>query len=386
MRAHAAIGRRADWIVALGLAVGYQAEIWAGSLFDGRSTSAQAAAAALALLATLPLGLRRRRPAAVLVVVAAATAVGSLLDDPARQGSLAGFLALMLAFYSAGAWGDARRGLVVGAATLAASGAFFLAAEGGGDLGTAIALALAWLVGRELRRHRDAAAAERERAARLERTGEERVRATVVEERARIARELHDVVAHSVSVMVVQAQAAQRVLEGEQRTAREALGAIESSGRQALVELRRLLGLLRRASEGEDLAPQPSLQAPGRSRARDARGGAAGPDRDRRRRPLPLPPGVDLSAYRIVQEGADERPQARRRRRTPRCTSTTARTRSSSTSSTTAPATATGRAPDTGSSGIRERVALYGGGARRPAAGPRAGYRLHAWLPLGGDR
>ena len=143
------IGRRADWIVALGLAVGYQVEIWAGSLFDGRSTLAQAAAAALALAATLPLGLRRRRPATVLAVVAAAVAAVSLLDDPGRQGSLAGFLALMLAFYSAGAWGDARRGLVVGAATLAASGALFFAAEGGGDIGTAIALALAWLVGRE---------------------------------------------------------------------------------------------------------------------------------------------------------------------------------------------------------------------------------------------
>ena len=130
MRAHAAIGRRADWIVAVGLAVGYQAEIWAGSLFDGRSTLAQAAAAALALLATLPLGLRRRRPAAVLVVVAAATAAASLLDDPGRQGSLAGFLALMLAFFSAGGWEDARRGLVVGAATLAASGALFQESTG----------------------------------------------------------------------------------------------------------------------------------------------------------------------------------------------------------------------------------------------------------------
>ena len=383
MRAHAAIGRRADWIVAVGLAVGYQAEIWSGSLFDGRSTLAQAAAAALALLATLPLGLRRRRPAAVLVVVAAATAAASLLDDPGRQGSLAGFLALMLAFYSAGAWEDARRGLIVGAATLAASGALFLAAEGGGDLGTAIALALAWLVGRELRRHRDAAAAERERAARLERTGEERVRATVVEERARIARELHDVVAHSVSVMVVQAQAAQRVLEGEQRTAREALGAIESSGRQALVELRRLLGLLRRTSEGEGLVPQPSMQHLD-ALAEEMREAGLPVRIEIDGKVLPLAPGVDLSAYRIVQEGltnvlkhagkAHAEVRVHYRPDTLELDIVDD-----------GPGDGNGQGAGQGLVGIRERVALYGGGVEAGRR-PEGGHRLHAWLPLGGDR
>lgn len=387
MWARAAIGPRADWIVALGLAVGYQLEIWASPLFDGRTILERAAAAVVALVVTLPLGLRRYRPASVLVVVVAAATVGFLLDDPTEQGSLAGFLAMMLAFYSVGAWGDARRGLIVGATTLAASGAFFLVLgafvrEGGADPGAGIAFGLAWLVGRELRRRRDEAEMLRERATRLEEERDERGRATALEERARIARELHDVVAHSVSVMVVQAQAAQRVLEGEQRTAREALGAIESSGRQALVELRRLLGSLRDSTADEALAPQPSMQHL-EALAQQMREAGLPVQIQIDGTPQPLAPGVDLSAYRIVQEGLTNV----LRHAGPARAEVNVRYGPGELELDIiddGAGNGKGRGAGQGLVGVRERVAFYGG---RLEAGrrPEGGHRLRAWLPLGGD-
>jgi DNA-binding NarL/FixJ family response regulator len=124
----------------------------------------------------------------------------------------------------------------------------------------------------------------------------------VTEERGRIARELHDVVAHSVSVMVVQAGAARRTLAASPEQAATALGQIERTGRQALVELRRLLGLLRDDEAGDaDLAPQPGL-AHLESLAAAAREAGLPVEVAVEGEPRPLPAGVDLSAYRIVQE------------------------------------------------------------------------------------
>ncbi|HEV3463585.1 MAG TPA: histidine kinase, partial [Actinomycetota bacterium] len=146
------------------------------------------------------------------------------------------------------------------------------------------------------------------RTVELEREREERAKLAVAEERARIARELHDVVAHSVSVMVVQAGAARRTLATSPGQATTALGQIESTGRQALVEMRRLLGLLRDGDgDGEDgevaaaLTPQPSL-AHLESLAAAAREAGLPVEIVVEGEPRPLPAGVDLSAYRIVQE------------------------------------------------------------------------------------
>jgi signal transduction histidine kinase len=131
-----------------------------------------------------------------------------------------------------------------------------------------------------------------------------RSRWAVAAERSRIARELHDVVAHSVSVMVVQAGAARRTVAASPGQAATALGQIESTGRQALVELRRLLGLLRdddgQATDAA-LAPQPSL-ANLESLAAAAREAGLPVEVSVEGEPRPLPAGVDLSAYRIVQE------------------------------------------------------------------------------------
>ncbi len=155
--------------------------------------------------------------------------------------------------------------------------------------------------GRAIARRRAEADRLTELNADLERRKEADSLAAVEAERARIARELHDVVAHAVSVIVVQAQAAGRVLEGEQTSARESLNAIESTARTALVEMRRLLEMLRPEDEGTGLVPQPGLDQLGAlvSQVREA-----GLDVDLRvegeRRAVPA--GVDLSAFRIVQE------------------------------------------------------------------------------------
>ena len=151
--------------------------------------------------------------------------------------------------------------------------------------------------GRELRA--DALAA---RAELLEREHELRANEAVAEERARIARELHDLVAHNVSVMVVQAGAERHALGAEQASTRETLASIEQAGRQALGEARRLLGMLRRNGDGEELEPQPSVELLDVLVEQvDARRAAGRPGR--RGRAVALPAGVDLCAYRIVQEG-----------------------------------------------------------------------------------
>ena len=168
---------------------------------------------------------------------------------------------------------------------------------------TGLILTLAWFFGSALGTRTEQARELRERveAAELERMlATERATA---EERARIARELHDVVAHSVSVMVVQVSGVRRLLRAEQTREREALLSVEQTGRQALAEMRRMLGVMRSSDETRaELAPQPGLEHLDRLIAQVEEAGLPVTLRvegDRRE----LSPGVDLSAYRIVQEG-----------------------------------------------------------------------------------
>src|SRR6478752_5530698 len=140
------------------------------------------------------------------------------------------------------------------------------------------------------------------RAELLEREHELRANEAVAEERARIARELHDLVAHNVSVMVVQAGAERHALGPEQDSTRETLASIEQAGRQALVEARRLLGMLRRKDDGSELEPQPSVDHIDVLVEQIERAGlpvTVAVEGE----PAPLPAGLDLCAYRIVQEG-----------------------------------------------------------------------------------
>jgi signal transduction histidine kinase len=162
--------------------------------------------------------------------------------------------------------------------------------------------AIGWLVGWALRERTERTEAAEERAARAEREREAAARVAVAEERARIARELHDVVAHAVSVIVLQVGAVRHRLPESACAERDALRNVEEAGRTALAEMRRLLNAMRDEGDTAELAPHPGLADLDRL-LRDV--GAAGMAVDLRvlGDPTPLPAGLDLSAYRIVQEG-----------------------------------------------------------------------------------
>ena len=163
---------------------------------------------------------------------------------------------------------------------------------------------LAWVLGDSMRTRKAYLAQLEERAARLEREREAQAKVAVAAERARIARELHDVVAHNVSVMVVQADGAAYVMDSSPTRRRTALETISMTGRQALAEMRRLLGVLRTGEHQEagEYVPQPGRPAD-RGPGRDGPRRRASPSTSRSRAPrAPLPSGVELTAYRIVQE------------------------------------------------------------------------------------
>ncbi|WKX71800.1 sensor histidine kinase [Streptomyces sp. XD-27] len=166
-----------------------------------------------------------------------------------------------------------------------------------------IPFVLAWVLGDSIRTRRAYYAQLEERAARLEKEREERSKMAVAAERARIARELHDVVAHNVSVMVVQADGAAYVMDAAPEQARQALETISGTGRQALAEMRRLLGVLRTGepSDSTDYVPQPDVEQID-DLIEQVRGAGLVVDFRVEGSPRPLPSGVELTAYRIVQE------------------------------------------------------------------------------------
>ena len=234
----------------------------------------------LALLAvTLPLALRRRFPLAVACVVIIGFVVGRLLVDPdiPGLGAWEGYMtvwACWLALYSAVVHAPrTRRTLIVVAVlvgTLLAEVVREVFYMGGLFEGLPLSqgfllvynaafIAFPLLLGVAVRSRRERECELAARTRELQREREENARRAVLEERVRIARELHDVVAHHVSVMGVQAGAARRVLGRQPEKVEEILGSIEVSSRQAVLELHRLLGFLRRADQADELAPQPDL-------------------------------------------------------------------------------------------------------------------------------
>ncbi|GAA0385257.1 sensor histidine kinase [Streptomyces luteireticuli] len=163
---------------------------------------------------------------------------------------------------------------------------------------------LAWVLGDRMRTRRAYWAQLEERATRLEKEREQQSKMAVAAERARIARELHDVVAHNVSVMVVQADGAAYVLDSSPETAKQALETISGTGRQALAEMRRLLGVLRSeegAPAGGEYVPQPDLEQI-EELVEQVRGAGLPVEYKIEGSARPLPSGVELTAYRIVQE------------------------------------------------------------------------------------
>jgi signal transduction histidine kinase len=264
------------------------------------------ATAAMVAIATLALAWRRRWPFVTLCVVAAA--IGGPEVFTRLTITLWGhFVPLLLACYTVARWCDRRLAVSGAVITLVTVVVIMLRVPVIGTTAnipfTFIPFTAAFVAGRVLRRRHSGHVALAVRAERLETDREAQIAAALEDERNRIARELHDIVAHCVSVMVVQAGMSEDLLERSPERAREPLRAVQETGRQAVAELGRMLGLLRgeRVSADPDLAPQPgTAQLPALADRMSALGlpvqlTVAG-------QPVPLPPGVDLTAYRIAQE------------------------------------------------------------------------------------
>ncbi len=356
---------------------------------EGACEPGGAAAVALVAAQSLPLVWRRRRPLAVSLVTGLATAAYGLAPYPdlAMPNPRGGVIGI----YSVAAWGSRRAALLAGAIAAAVLVVVLSLPRTDADLVDAafvsFALAGAWLLGDRARVQRALAAELAERAVRLERERAGEAQRAVASERARIARELHDVVAHHVSMMVVQAEAGPVAVGGDPARAAGAFEAIAATGRQALVEMRRLLGVLRGDGDGDQapsLAPQPGLADVGSLVEQVGRAGlrvelvVEGPE-------APLPAGVDLSAYRIVQEALTNAVKhggpGRARvlvRYGEHDLAVQVRDEGGRGPALTRPAD--GRAGQ-GLVGMRERVNLFGG-ELRAGPGPDGGFTVDARLPL----
>jgi signal transduction histidine kinase len=242
-----------------------------------------------------PLLARRRFPLGAPLVVFAAAALNASLDAQGMQHLTVPFICALAAMVTIGAIGELRHAVAGGALAL---GAIYWVqirdptTNSIGDyVGTTVVFGILWLAGFLL--------STRGRAAR---EAEARAAMAVADERARLARELHDIVGHSVSVMTVQASAVRRLLRDDQVREREALLVVEQTGREALAEMRRLVGVLRRPEEAPALAPQPGLEHVAKL-VEQAREAGLLTDLRVEGDAVELPPGIDLTAYRLVQEG-----------------------------------------------------------------------------------
>lgn len=337
------------------------------------------------LLVTVPLCWRFRAPATVAVVITVAAAAWVLVMFSAKvQPPIEPWLAMVVSVFALASRGDGRH-LWTGASI--AGGLFFageiraeLAGQGTGNVLPAMLFyVLFFVLGRMVHAHRQRASGQQDRAERLERDQEVLAARAVAEERSRIARELHDVIAHSLSVIVVQAAAERRVLGPGRDSTAEALGSIEQAGRQAMTELRRLLGLLRKSDGELPLTPQPGL---GGLCDLLAEVREAGVEVDVRTDGdlAVLPRGLDLTAYRIVQEcltNVLKHAHAHRVEISLRCLGRCLDIDVTDDGT-------SGEAPSPvgfGLVGMRERVSVYGGTVQ---AGRRenGGFQVHARLPL----
>jgi signal transduction histidine kinase len=359
---------------------------YGGSGFHGP----RGANAAFLVAVCLPLLIRREHPVVALagVFVVQAVWISAYYHGP-HHPPFEPFAAGVVACFALGFHAD-RPGLQAGLAvfTLLVLASAIALAAGGSTVGDALPVLVWWAaaigIGRGLRERQGLVELLRERSVRLERDRERDIAGAAMEERTRIARELHDVIAHAVSLMVVQASAERRLLGADQRRTGETLETIERSGREALGELRRLLGVLR-AHGPERLAPQPGLDALPELLEEDRRGGHE-IRLDVEGDPARLPAGLDLTAYRIVQEALTNA----RKHAPGAAVEISLRWR---------PAELEIEVIDDGPGppgdpngaghgliGMRERASLYGGSVstERAAAG---GFRVHARLPIeAGDR
>ena len=347
---------------------------------NGKLAQPAAVIIPLALAQTVPLALRRVRPVAVFVT----TLTAGIALNVGFAGSPILPVGVVVSLYTVAARCDRRDAVRAGVLTAATLPPALLAAA---DLRVdAVVLPLgvtagAWLLGDNLRTRRAYLSELEAKAVRLEAEREEEARRAVAREQARIARELHDVISHNVSVMVVQAAAGVDVFEAQPARARSALKSIESTGREALAELRRLLGVIRTEENADATrAPQPRLEQlvalvdQVRAAGLDVDLAVDGPRRL-------LAPALDLAAYRVVQEALTntlKHSGAGKAR-------VTIRYRASELAIEVVddgtPPVGVLAGPGRGLVGMRERVALVGG-AMHAGLGPGGGFAVSARFPL----
>jgi signal transduction histidine kinase len=372
---------RLDQLIALLLAVQIELHVWNVATVD------RILPALGGLIFTVPVAFRRRWPLGGMLVVVSADALKTIID-PGSSGPLsdaAGILpALLLLSYGVGAFAPPRRSIWVLALTIVVSTANSLATPGKAStipVNIAFIAVTPYVLGRMMRARRDHARTRREEAERIDAGRDAQARWAVSEERMRIARELHDVVAHSVSVMVIQAGGARLVMDTDPDRAESSLRNVERAGRDALAEMRRLLGLL--DGEREDaLAPQPGL---GDIELLLARARAAGLDAEFHveGEPAAVPPALDLCAYRVVQEALTNAVKHAAPTHADVCVRWQADALELEISNEGPREARAAAAPGGGHGlvGMRERLALHEG-TLTAAAASGGGFSVHAVLPL----
>ncbi|MDH2387561.1 sensor histidine kinase [Streptomyces sp. HNM0663] len=281
--------------------------LWVAGIRGGGSSVL--AGAAVVLLLCLVVALRRRMPEKMLLLAVGVGVAQLALDVMINPADFA----ILVIIYTVAAHDGPRwasRLALIGGLSAASLAQIRWPEPDASTLGRvvitivlSVPFALAWVLGDSVRTRRAYFAQLEERATRLEKEREAQAKVAVAAERARIARELHDVVAHNVSVMVVQADGAAYVLDAAPDQAKQALETISTTGRQALAEMRRLLGVLRTgdAPESGEYVPQPDVKQI-EELVEQVRSAGLTVDFKVEGTPRPLPSGVELTAYRIVQE------------------------------------------------------------------------------------
>ena len=374
-------------VVGAGLfCVAGEIELWY-SLDPSATPARRVVLTVVVALATLSLAWRRRAPVAVLAVVMGSVVLGvAFATSDQGQGPLSPFLGVLLAVFSFGAYARESRKIVTGVAVLSTLFAVDVVhsrlEDAETDIGGWVAVALFWWLGRLFGGRLLRVAQLEQRAEQLEQGREVNAKAAVADERARIARELHDVVAHSVSVMVIQAGAALHTLNADDVDTAEALGSIETTGRQALVELRHLLGILRGADDEHVLTPMPGLAQLNVLSKQMCEAGLPVEVRVEGE-PTTLPPGIDLTAYRIVQEALTN--TLKHAGPTHSCVTIRYEVHALELEirDDGRPGAPTADGTGHGLVGMRERVALYGG-VLDAGRSPGGGFGVRARLPLNG--
>jgi signal transduction histidine kinase len=378
-----------DVAVAVAVTALGQLDVWAPRLFSTNLVGARWEISLFYAAAGLALIWRRRHPFACYCVVAGVLAAQALIVGTSEGNGV--LIPAAVATYSVAANATRRQAWV--GLTLVVPLAVVrewrnpdntTAAATADAYAWYLVIVAAWLLGAYLRTRRLYVAELARRAARAEREQEERAANAAAQERSRIAREMHDILAHSVSVMVVQAEAAEEMLDRDPTRSRPALQTIQRTGRDALVDLRRTLGMLRQTPHAA-LSPQPGLASMKALVAEVEQAGLPVTVTEHGQRPS-LPPGLDLAAYRIVQEGLTN--SLKHASATTVCVSiryTPAAVDLEIRDDGSAPASKPPNHVGHGLLGLRERAALFGGEVQAgPAEG--GGYVLRARLPLDGAR